>query len=306
MAVVIPSLNQGRFLARALESVFAQGYPHLEVVVMDGGSRDETRDVIARYEDRLTLWQSGPDGGQAAAINAGLRRSAGTLVAWLNADDYYLNDAFWVVGRAWAAHPGFGLYVGNGLRHDEASGRDTPFCRHHLALNREALTSGLDYVLQPATFFLRAAWDEVGGLDESLRYTLDWDILMRIAARRPAVLINEFLAASREHGATKTRTGGMARAEEIRRLAESRSGLPLTPGAAYYLLETLLERARTESPELGTHLYGGMETLRSTFRARWGNFDGFPETSDPQDRTFLTVARPSDPPRRRTRRPDMP
>lgn len=307
IAVVIPSLNQGRFLAQALESVFAQRYPRLQVVLMDGGSRDESRDIIDVYKDRLTFWQSGPDGGHAAAINAGLRHCTSTLVAWLNADDYYLDDAFWVVGRAYAAHPGYGLYLGNGLRHDERDGRRAPFCRHHLALNRDALTSGLDYILQPATFFLRTAWEEVGGLDESLRFGLDWDLLMRISALRPAVLVNEFLAASREHDATKTRTGGMARAEEIRRLIEARTGQPLTPGAAYYLLEAVLDRSHWgESPELRTHLYEGMKSLRSVFRARWGNFDGFPETTDAQDRVHLTIARASDPVRHRVRGHGMP
>lgn len=300
IAVVIPSMNQGRFLTEALESVFAQGYPKLEVIVMDGGSDDASPFIIQSYADRLAYWQSATDGGHAAAINAGVRHSTSTLVAWLNADDYYLGDALWVVGRAYAAHPDHGLYLGNGLRHDQRQERLTPFCRHHLALNRDALRFGLDYILQPATFFLRAAWEEVGGVDESLRFCLDWDLLSRVADRHPAVLINEFLAASREHDATKTRTGGMQRAEEIRRWVEARSGQALTPGSVYYLLEAMIDRAQSEEDgPLRAHLWDGMRSVQRTFQARWGNLDGFPEAADPQDHVFLTIARPAEPRRPR-------
>src|SRR5206468_9453359 len=103
------------------------------------------------------------------------------------------------------------------------------------------LAEGLDYVLQPATFFLRRAWDEVGGLRADLHYCLDWDVILRIAARYPAVLVNEFLAASREHGQTKTSQGGLSRVFEIFRMTKEVAGRDITPGGLHYLLETLLE-----------------------------------------------------------------
>jgi glycosyltransferase involved in cell wall biosynthesis len=298
IGVVIPSLDQGRYLPRALASLFEQGYPRLRVVVMDGGSTDESVDVIRAHADRLAFWRSGRDGGQAAAVNEGVRRLGTQLVAWLNADDFYLDGALWVVGRAWAAFPGRALYVGNGLRYRQDEDRYVPFCRRHLTLRRDALRRGLDYVLQPSTFFRAAAWAEEGGLDPALRYCMDWDLVLRLAERHPAVLVNEFLSASREHGASKTSTGGMARAEEIRRLAEARGGARLTPGAAYYLLEALLEESRAlERPGLRRALYEGMLDLQQLFRAEWGNLDGFPEAGDPQDQVYLTVASPGDPPR---------
>src|SRR4051812_44681642 len=158
ISVVVPSYNQGQFLGEALQSIFRQGYPDLEVVVMDGGSTDDSVSVLRSFAPRLKYWQSQKDGGQSAAINAGLRHCSGDLVAWLNSDDFYWGDALWTVGRAYAAHPGFGLYIGNGFRYDQAADSYTPFRRRHLALNRTALLHGLDYVLQPATFFLRQAW----------------------------------------------------------------------------------------------------------------------------------------------------
>src|SRR5579859_7922275 len=92
ISIVVPSYNQARFLPEALDSIFRQGYPHLEVVVMDGGSDDGSVKVIESYAPRLKYWQSRPDGGQSAAINAGMGHCTGDLVAWLNSDDFYWRD----------------------------------------------------------------------------------------------------------------------------------------------------------------------------------------------------------------------
>src|SRR5207253_10244668 len=102
------------------DSLFCQNYPSLEVVVMDGGSTDNSVDIIRAHAHRLKHWQSQKDGGQSAAINAGVQLCTGDLVAWLNSDDYYWRDCLWTVGRAFLQHPGYGLYIGNGFRHDQA------------------------------------------------------------------------------------------------------------------------------------------------------------------------------------------
>ena len=165
ISIVVPSFNQGRFLRQALDSILTQSYLEREIVVMDGGSTDQSLEIIKEYAGSLTYWRSQRDAGQAAAINEGLRHCSGDIVAWLNSDDYYLPDALWRIARAYAEFPARGLYVGNGLRYREHNQQFTPFCRRHVAINRDALTNGLDYVLQPATFFLRTAWEAVGGLD---------------------------------------------------------------------------------------------------------------------------------------------
>ena len=288
ISVVVPSYNQAAFLGEALESIFSQGYPDVEVIVMDGGSTDGSVDVIRSYEDRLRHWQSAPDAGQSAAINEGMTHASGDLVAWLNSDDLYLGDALWHVGRAFSEYPGRGLYIGNGFRYRQAEGRHVPFCRRHVALNRRALREGLDYVLQPSTFFLREAWVEAGGARSDLRYCMDWDLILRISARRAAVTINEFLAVSREYAQTKTASGRLERAFEICRMVREHTGREATAGSLFYLLETLLDVA--DQPELRRGLDAGMRELAAQFVALAGNADSFPEKGDPGDDVYLPFA----------------
>lgn len=282
ISVVVPSFNHARFLEQALRSIFDQEYPALEVAVMDGGSTDGSVEVIRRFEGRLAFWRSAPDGGQAAAIQDGVARTTGTLVAWLNSDDYYCEDALWRVARAWRRHPDAGLYVGNGLR--ERDGARVPFCRRHLSLDRRALTEGVDYVLQPSAFFARAAWQAVGGLDPELRFSMDWDVILRIARGHRAVLIDDFLAVSREYPETKTAAGGWPRADEIVRLTARHAGVPLTRGGLYYAAETALGLLDPSAdPAVRHQVFALMRSLQQSFRREHGNADGFPEHGDAQD-----------------------
>lgn len=288
ISVIMPSYNQGRYLEQALCSILDQEYPRLEVIVQDGGSTDESVDVIRRHEARLTHWRSGADEGQSAAIQEGVVRARGDLVAWLNSDDYYFEDALWRVARAWLRHPGAGLYIGNGFRLRD--GVLTPFCARHVALNRRALLEGLDYVLQPSTFVTRVAWHGVGGLDPALRYCMDWDLILRVAREHPAVLIDDFLAVSREYADTKTAAGGWGRVDEIVRMTARHSGRELTPGALFYAAEAALGLCEgTAAPAARHHLFAVMQSLQQGFARDYGHGDGFPEKGDPQDVVDLPV-----------------
>ncbi len=131
------------------------------MIVIDGGSTDNSLEIIKQWAPRLAYWQSEHDNGQSDAINQGMKRCTGDLVAWLNSDDFYWKDSLWAVGRAFLQHPNFGMYIGNGFRYKHQEKTYKPFCPHHVAFNRDALINGLDYILQPSTFFLRAAWDFV-------------------------------------------------------------------------------------------------------------------------------------------------
>jgi GT2 family glycosyltransferase len=295
ISVVVPSYNQGHFLPETFESIFRQNYPRLEVVVIDGGSTDASVDVIRRHESRVKFWRSERDGGQSAAINEGMRHCSGELVAWLNSDDFYWDDCLWTVGKAYTRYPGRGLYFGNGLRYDQRTGVYVPFNRRHVVMDREALTRGADFLLQPSTFFLRAAWQRVGGLDEQLRFCMDWDVFIRIARQYPCVTINEFLGVSREYEETKTRSGKMERAFEILRMIRRHTGLEITPGGMLYLLETVSGMGEDEGVTEGLrgHLNATFGEIVKGICARHGRGLWFPAQSDAGDETYLPLPRPS-------------
>ena len=291
LSIVVPSYNQAAFLSEALDSIFRQNYPRLEVLVMDGGSTDDSVAIIQSYADRLKYWQSQADGGQSSAINAGVARCTGDLVAWLNSDDFYWGDALWTVARAYQAHPGRGLYLGNGFRYDQRRGHYLPFIDRHVAFNREALRQGPDYVLQPSSFFLRSAWEQVGGLDPQLQFCMDWDIFLRIARDHAVVVINEFLGVSREYESTKTSSGGIKRAAEIVRMIKSHTGQELTPGSLIYLISTLVElTAGSLLGEVRSHLGKAVAALAQHFSLSFGGGHWAPESSDRHDRVYIAAA----------------
>jgi glycosyltransferase involved in cell wall biosynthesis len=293
ISIVVPSYNQGRFLRDTLESIFSQEYPSLEVIVIDGGSTDESVDIIREYESHLKFWRSHRDEGQTAAINEGMTHCTGEIVAWLNSDDFYWQDALWTVGRAYLDHPHYGLYIGNGLRFNHHEKTYTPFAPLHVTLNRAALTQGLDYILQPSTFFLRHAWQAVGGLQKHLNYTMDWDVIIRISNRFPAVTINEFLGVSREYEETKTSTGMFKRAFEIIQLTQKHGNTEITAGAEFYLFETLLnaQTGDLEMPDVKSAAWDGMLRIFGHFKKHYGGLNGFPEVGDPQDVSYIPRAR---------------
>jgi glycosyltransferase involved in cell wall biosynthesis len=266
ISIVVPSYNQGDFLQQALESIFSQEYPNLEVIVMDGGSTDRSVEIIQSNLEKLKYWQSQPDGGQADAINMGMRHCTGEIVSWLNSDDWYVNQPFWVVARAYQENPQAGMFVGNGFRYKD--NEYTPFCPRHIAISREVLAEGMDYILQPATFISRAAWLHSNGLDAKLHYGLDWDLFIRILEKYPAVAINEFLAVSREYGETKTASGNLTRARELIEIASANFHKEYVPGAAHYLMvDALYEFLAASNEQHKTTPIAGLPAIQQELLA---------------------------------------
>jgi len=203
VSVVIPSLDQARFLGAAIDSVLAQDHRPLELIVMDGGSRDGTTDVLRGYGDAVH-WVSAPDDGQSAAVNAGWRRSTGDVIAWLNADDAYLPGAVSSAVAALRADDRLDVVYGDGHYWDEQGRflRDYPTEAFDYA---RLLGRAVCYIPQPATFLRRRVFEAEGGLDESLHYALDLEYWLRLGAGgRRFHHLPVALAALRLHPAAKS------------------------------------------------------------------------------------------------------
>src|SRR4051812_49343913 len=177
LALVTPSLQQGRFLERTVRSVVEQDYPALEYVVQDGGSTDGTVEVIERWEPRLSGWESRPDSSHAEALNRGFARTSGEIMAFLNSDDVLLPGALAHVAAHFARRPEVEVVYGHRLVIDEHDRRIDigPVPPH----DDEALR-WTDFVPQETLFWRRSVWERSGAhMDESLRFALDWDLLLR-------------------------------------------------------------------------------------------------------------------------------
>jgi glycosyltransferase involved in cell wall biosynthesis len=189
ISIVTPSLNQGAFIERTIRSMLLQQYPALEVIVMDGGSSDGTLAVIEHYAACIAHWESKPDRGQSDAINRGMAMATGEIVGWLNSDDYLLPKALERVAVAWQAGEPV-QWVSGGCQFVDDHGQHMyDWFPEPRATLGEALSLSAG-VPQPSSFWSKEVWDRVGGLDESLHYTMDEDLWMRfyVAGARPVVV----------------------------------------------------------------------------------------------------------------------
>jgi glycosyltransferase involved in cell wall biosynthesis len=180
LTVITPSLNQGRYLERTIRSVLDQEYDDLEYIVMDGGSTDESVDILERYSDRIAYWVSEPDRGQADAINRAIRRSTGDVIAYINSDDYYLPGAFAAAMPEFSA-PGV-VWVAGRCRYLYDTGElDTVWVPKRPRGPRPRYVHETWYVPQASSFWRREVFDAVGLLRDDLHYVFDTEFGLRAA-----------------------------------------------------------------------------------------------------------------------------
>lgn len=223
ISLVTPSLNQGPFIRATIESVLSQEYPELEYLVQDGGSTDETLDILRRYEGWIT-WISEKDRGQADAINRGLHRARGEVLGYLNSDDVLRPGALHAVGEAFASRPETLFVYGRAAYLNTEGKTVSPYLVRPDALKRLADAC---FIAQPAAFFRRKVWDEVGDFDETLHHTMDYDYWLRIAERYGAscgAFLDRELAGCRMHADAKTVAGWDRGLDEIFSLVKHRTG----------------------------------------------------------------------------------
>lgn len=203
ISVIIPNYNYGQFLEAALRSVLLQAYENLEVIVIDGGSTDDSLAIIEQYRPWISVAVSEKDDGQSDAINKGIARASGEICTYLNSDDLYAPHALATVGSAFAAEKSLQWLVGKAEIVD-SYGIVQGLYEISSKRSRIDFISGL-WLPQPATFWRKSLHDELGGFDAALHYIMDqeWWARLSLAGYEPLV-IESVLACHREHGGNKT------------------------------------------------------------------------------------------------------
>jgi glycosyltransferase involved in cell wall biosynthesis len=200
VSVVTPCLDQAAFVWEAIDSVRAQDYPNVEHIVVDAGSTDGTVDILRGY-DHLR-WISEPDRGQSHGLNKGVALARGDIIGWLNADDAYTPHAI-SEGVAALRETTAGLVYADVTRIDD----DGVNPRRIRSRGEFDLWTELNLgcgIYSPAVFFTRAAWDGVGGADEALHMTMDYDLWLRIGERFGAAHVDAVWSIQRIHDDAKT------------------------------------------------------------------------------------------------------
>ena len=239
VSIVTPSFNQAAYLEQAMLSVLEQDYPAIEYWIVDGGSSDGSLEIIERYSDRLTGWTSERDEGQTDAINKGFAQATGDIMAYLNSDDLYRPGAIGEAVEYLLSHPEMGMVYGDADYIDESGveiGRFPAAQTDHKRLRR-----GYVHIPQQAAFFRAGLWREVGPLDPSFQFAMDYDLWVRISASAPIRYVRRPWAAFRLHNRAKTRAAIELCWPEMIRVHRRLGGSNFSMIYAKYLLRWFLE-----------------------------------------------------------------
>jgi glycosyltransferase involved in cell wall biosynthesis len=202
VSIITPSFNQVRYLETTIQSVYSQDYPHIEYMIVDGGSEDGSVDVIKKYESKLAWWVSEKDKGQTDAINKGFARARGEILAWLNSDDTYQPGAAASAVRYLQEHPQVGMVYGDCNFINEAGHVIGKFGSAQTSYR--LLRQGYSHIPQQTMFFRADLWKQVGPLDPSFYFAMDYDLWTRIAARSEIKYVPQTWANFRLHTSGKT------------------------------------------------------------------------------------------------------
>ncbi len=212
VSIVTPSYNQKQFLEETILSVLNQDYPNIEYIIIDGGSTDGSVDIIRKYEHQLSYWVSEPDRGQSQAINKGFQRAKGDILAWLNSDDEYTQGAILTAVQTFIKYPDVAMVYGNCDIIDE-QGNLTGHIRSHQC-DLKSLFRG-NNIPQPSTFFKKKVLEEIGPLNETLKYAMDYDLFLRISSKFKIKYLPSTLSRFRYQNQSKTISEGIFFWQEV-------------------------------------------------------------------------------------------
>jgi len=202
ISVITPSYNQGKYIEQTILSVINQKYKNFEYIIIDGGSNDNTIDIIKKYENHITFWTTQKDNGQAHAINKGLNIASGDIVCWINSDDMLCDDTLQFVAEFFTNNPQVDLIYGNVIQmYQDNTDKNYVYIPNEFHpvdfLSRVAIH-------QPAVFWRKKLHEQIGMLDERLHFLMDYDLWIRIFFNFNTCRVNKTLAKFRIHHDAKT------------------------------------------------------------------------------------------------------
>lgn len=210
ISIVTPSFNQGQFIERTIQSVLSQNYPKLELIVMDGGSTDETLLILKKYKSKISF-VSQKDKGQSDALNQGIAKATGSIIGYLNSDDMLMPGSLKKVAANFMAHPKRLWLTGDYIIVNQDDQPIQTFVVKYKQLLRNhgssSLLSVANYIAQPSTFWRASANLQVGKFDESLHYCMDFDFWLRLYQLQQPMVVKTALSKFRIH--TNSKGGSM-------------------------------------------------------------------------------------------------
>ncbi len=220
ISIIIPTYQGGRFLDQALQSIVSQGYPAVEIIVIDGGSTDNSLEIIQKHENSISYWVSEPDRGQGDAINKGFARATGEIVTFLSSDDMYAPSALAHAIAQFAQNPQAGAVIGAFQFIDEKgqiiSEPVLPRLDSPSPCDLTLLNPANYRLHQVAAFYSRRALEQVGfWVRQDLHYVMDRELLYRVCAAFPLALTNQVYGLFRKHALSKSEHDILPFAEEF-------------------------------------------------------------------------------------------
>jgi glycosyltransferase involved in cell wall biosynthesis len=218
VTIVVPSFNQGIYLDKCLDSIFAQNIP-VEVFVMDGGSTDNTLEVIKKWENRLAGWKSRKDEGQSAAINEGMKLGTAPYCCWLNSDDYFLEDSLSLLLDSMYNNPDVPVVYGKVYNYIEKTKEFNEIWVEQFNQRRLAIRC---IISQPGTLIRKSVWENVGGLNINLHMSMDYELWWKIYKTYGDFnFVDAYVAVNRDHLETKTNSKRSLHYKESMKIVKS-------------------------------------------------------------------------------------
>lgn len=208
LSIITPSYNQGDFIEKTILSVIQQPYSNVEYIIIDGGSTDHTVEVIKKYADKIHYWCSEKDRGQSHALNKGLARATGDVLAWINSDDYYEDSVFPLVMKLFE-DPNVSIVHGDCMVH-HTNGSPSWLVETGQVDHARLLRYWQPFFCppQPSIFFRKSVLESVGPINESLHYAMDLDLWLKMSQRYPFTYLKELLSHYLIHDSSKSGSEG--------------------------------------------------------------------------------------------------